>query len=190
MALAVSAPAWADGVSGSIQDGYGRLSFSFSGTANPKVSATSTGGVLTISFSDKTAIDPASVVAALPRVLTSGRADADGKTLRFVLTAPVKLHVSQIPGRAVVDLAPSDFTGTMPDLVVPPKLVAKAGRCRLAARDQAAHRRLSEIHPPGVRLAQGCFLSGFSRRGKNDGEVRRRRCAWMCRPSRASRRPG
>ncbi len=126
MALAVSAPAWADGVSGSTQDGFGRLSFSFSGTANPKVSAASTGGVLTISFSDKTAIAPASVVAALPRVLTSGRADADGKTLRFVLAAPVKLHLSQIPGHAVVDLAPSDFSGKMPDLVVPPKLVVKA----------------------------------------------------------------
>ena len=124
MVLAAIAPAWADGVSGSTQDGYGRLAFSLSG--NPKVSASSTGGVLTISFSDKTAISPASVVAALPRVITSGRADADGKTLRFVLTAPVKLHVSQIPGRAVVDLAPTDFSGKMPDLVVPPRPVIKA----------------------------------------------------------------
>src|SRR3954463_3971874 len=130
MALAASTPlwcgtAWADGVSGNTQDGYGRLSFNFTGATNPKISASATGGVLTISFSDKTSIAPASVVAALPRILSSGRADPDGKSLRFVLVAPVKLHVSQIPGRAVVDVAPSDFSGKMPDLVVPPKPVPK-----------------------------------------------------------------
>jgi tetratricopeptide (TPR) repeat protein len=125
MALAASTPAWADGVSGSTQDGYGRLSFSLTSATNPKITASATGGVLTISFSAKTGITPASVVAALPRILSSGRADPDGKTLRFVLVAPVKLHVSQIPGHAVVDLAPSDFSGKMPDLVVPPKPVSK-----------------------------------------------------------------
>ena len=125
MVLAASAPAWADSVSGSTQDGYGRLSFNLTGATNPKITANATGGVMTISFSDKTSIAPASVVAALPRILSSGRADPDGKTLRFVLVAPVKLHVSQIPGRAVVDVAPSDFNGKMPDLVVPPKPVPK-----------------------------------------------------------------
>jgi tetratricopeptide (TPR) repeat protein len=116
-----SAPAWADSVSGSLQGGYGRLSF---GTAS-KISASATSGVLTISFSDKTNIDPARVVAAMPRAIASGKIDADGKTLRFVLNQPVKLHVSQLGARAVVDLAPSDFTGSMPDLVAPPKPEAK-----------------------------------------------------------------
>ncbi len=125
MVLAASAPAWADSISGSTQDGYGRLSFNFTGATSPKITANATGGVMTISFSDKTSIAPASVVAALPRILSSGRADPDGKTLRFVLVAPVKLHVSQIPGRAVVDVAPPDFNGKMPDLVVPPKPVPK-----------------------------------------------------------------
>ena len=60
MALAATTPAWADGVSGSTQDGYGRLSFSFTGATNPKISASATGGVLTISFSDKTEIGRAS----------------------------------------------------------------------------------------------------------------------------------
>ena len=51
----------------------------------------------------------------------------DGKTLRFALSQPVKLHVSQIGNRAVVDLATADFAGTMPDLVAPasPKPVVK-----------------------------------------------------------------
>lgn len=121
MALCASAPAWADSVSGSLQGGYGRLNFSTAA----KISASATSGVLTISFSDKTDINPAAIVAAMPRAIASGKADADGKTLRFVLNQPVKLHVSQLGGRAVVDLAPSDFTGAMPDLVAPPNPDAK-----------------------------------------------------------------
>jgi hypothetical protein len=114
--------AWAaDSVSGAMQNGYGRLSFN---TAS-KVSATTTGGVLAISFSDKATIDPAAVVAAMPRVISGGKADADGKTLRFVLTTPVKLHVSQLGARAVVDLAEPNFSGAMPDLVAPPKPAPK-----------------------------------------------------------------
>jgi hypothetical protein len=121
MVLGAAAPAHADSVSGSLQNGYGRLSF----TTASKVSATTTCGVLAISFSAKTDIDPAAIVAAMPRAITSGHADADGKNLRFVLAQPVKLHVSQIGDRAVVDLATTDFTGAMPDLVPPAKPVVK-----------------------------------------------------------------
>jgi len=120
MALCASVPAWADSVSGFTQDGYGRLSF----TTSSKISATSTGGVLAISFSAKTDINPQAVVSALPRAIASGKADADGKTLRFVLNQPVKLHVSQQGNRAVVDMAGTDFTGTMPDLPPPAKPAA------------------------------------------------------------------
>jgi hypothetical protein len=90
-----------------------------------QVSATTTGGVLAIVFSTKTNLDPASVVAAMPRALVSGHADPDHKTLRFVLSAPVKLHISQLGNHAVVDMAPTDFNGAMPDLVAPPKPAAK-----------------------------------------------------------------
>ncbi|MDB5739790.1 MAG: hypothetical protein JWP16_830, partial [Alphaproteobacteria bacterium] len=121
MAFCATAPAWADSVTGSTQGGYGRLSF----TTASKVSATTTGGVLAITFSDKASIDPAAVVAAMPRAIASGHADADGKTLRFVLNQPVKLHVSQQGGRAVVDMAEPNFAGVMPDLTPPAKPVAK-----------------------------------------------------------------
>ena len=123
MAVGASLPAHADSVGGSIQNGYGRLSF----TTASKVGATTTSGVLAISFSARTDISPAAVVAAMPRAILSGHADADGKTLRFALSQPVRLHVSQIGEHAVVDLAAADFTGTMPDLVAPPapRLVVK-----------------------------------------------------------------
>ena len=122
LALLASAPAWAaDSVSGAVQDGYGRLSF----TTDSKISATTTGGVLAITFSAKTTLDPTQVAAAMPRILSGGRTDADGKTLRFTLSQPVKLHVSQLGIRAVVDIADSNFNGVMPDLVAPPKPIAK-----------------------------------------------------------------
>ena len=122
LTLCVSAPAFAaDSVSGAMQDGYFRLSFS----TDSKISATTTGGVLAISFDAKTTLAPSAITAAMPKLITGGRADADGKTLRFTLTQPVKLHVSQIGQRAVVDVADTNFTGVMPDLTVPPKPVAK-----------------------------------------------------------------
>ena len=122
MALCVSAPAWAaDSVSGAIQDGYGRLSF----TTAAKVSATTTGGVLAIAFDSKTALTPAAITAAMPKYISGGHVDADGKTLRFTLSQPVKLHVSQLGNRAVIDIADTSFTGVMPDLVPPPKPVVK-----------------------------------------------------------------
>src|ERR1700758_3003951 len=107
LVLGLGRPALADTVTGSIQDGYGRLSFS----TVSRVSATAIDGVLTITFSARTDINPAAIVAAMPRAITSGHADADGRTLRFVLSQPVKLHVSQIGNRAVVDMAGTDFTG-------------------------------------------------------------------------------
>ena len=122
MTLCVSAPAWAaDSVSGAMQDGYGRLSF----TTPAKVSATTTGGVLAIGFDSKTAITPAAIAAAMPKYISGGHADADGKTLRFTLSQPVKLHVSQLGTHAVVDIADTNFAGAMPDLAPPPKPVVK-----------------------------------------------------------------
>ena len=123
MVVGASVPAQADSVTGSLENGYGRLAFNTSS----HVSAATTGGVLTISFSSKTDINPTAIVAAMPRAILGGHADPDGKTLRFALAQPVKLHVSQIGNHAVVDLAATDFIGVMPDLVAPPapKVVTK-----------------------------------------------------------------
>jgi hypothetical protein len=123
LSFALAVPAAADSVTGQPRDGYGRLAFSLSAPAT--VTASTTGGVLAIGFGRKTDLDPATIVAALPRILTGGHADPGGRTLRFTLVAPVKLHVSQLDSRAVVDLAAADFTGTMPDLKPLPKPAPK-----------------------------------------------------------------
>ena len=107
----------ADRVTGSAENGYRRLSFTLDGAA--KLSAATTGGVLTITFDRAPSVTPEAIMAAAPGLITSGR--ADGETLRFALSQPLKLHVHQQGDRAVVDLAPLSFNGAMPDLPPPPK---------------------------------------------------------------------
>ena len=107
----------ADKVEGAAENGYRRLSFTLDSPA--KISASTTGGVLAIAFDRKPGLDAAAIVAAAPGVIASGHADANGKTLRFALSLPVKLHVSQQGLKAVVDMAPLDFRGVMPDLAPP-----------------------------------------------------------------------
>ena len=153
LCLAASA-AHADSVSGSLAGGYGRLAFQLPSGA--QVSASATGGVFAIVFDRKTDLDPATVAGALPRLLSSGHADADGKTLRFVLSQPVRLHVSQAGERAVVDLADPNFAGTMPDLKLPappaPKPVDAASlpEVRLRAGTYANFTRLVFDWPKNV----------------------------------------
>jgi hypothetical protein len=123
LALLASLPARAaDTVASEPQSGFVRLNFNFAPAA--KISAATQGSVLTLTFDRKTTLTPQAIVALSNGALASGRADADGKTLRFALTQPVRLHQSAIGGQAVVDLAPQNFTGAMPDLSAPSRQAA------------------------------------------------------------------
>jgi hypothetical protein len=104
----------ADTVSASSQNGYSRLSFAFEPAGH--ITAANDGSVLTFSFDRKTTLDPQAVAKLMGSAVGSVRADADGKTFRFALNQPFKLHQSSVGNRAVVDLAAPDFTGSMPDL--------------------------------------------------------------------------
>jgi len=106
----------ADAVSASTAGGYGRLLFALDPAAH--ANALVTGEVLTISFDRKIALTPAAI--ALPGYIASGRADPDGKTLRFALSQPVRVHTSASSGKIAIDLAPASFAGTPPDLPAPP----------------------------------------------------------------------
>jgi hypothetical protein len=123
MLVLCASPAFAaDKLAGTAQNGYRRLAFTLDSPA--KVSASATGGVLAITFDRKPSFDVAAFVAAAPGLIASGHADSDGKTFRFALSQPVKLHQSQQGLNAVVDLAPADFSGAMPDLAAPAKAAA------------------------------------------------------------------
>jgi len=119
LALCAGEAMAADHVAGKAQNGYRRLAFSLDSPA--KITAIATGAVLAIAFDRKSDLDIAAILAAAPGLIASGHADADGKTLRFALNQAVKLHVSQQGLAAVVDIAPADFNGAMPDLPPPPK---------------------------------------------------------------------
>ena len=124
LALLASGPVRAaDTVSATPQTGFVRLNFAFAPAAH--LAASTQGGVLTLSFDRKTTLNPQSIVSLSGSAIASGHADADGKTLRFALTQPVKLHQSAQGDRAVVDLAPESFAGAMPDLPAPAKAAPK-----------------------------------------------------------------
>ncbi|MGZ5922476.1 MAG: hypothetical protein ACXWLT_11985, partial [Rhizomicrobium sp.] len=119
-----SAPAHAaDTVTAVPESGFVRLNFNFAPAA--KITAAAQGGVLTLSFDRKVTLTPQAIMALSGGAVASGHADADGKTLRFALTQPIRLHQSALADHAVIDLAPQNFTGEMPDLAAAAKAAAK-----------------------------------------------------------------
>lgn len=119
LALLLAAPARADTVTTTPEQGFIRLDFKFAPDAH--LTAATTGGVLTLSFDRKVALEPQTIVGLSGGAIASGRADANGKVFRFALNQPIRMHQSQLDDHAVLDLAPQNFTGAMPDLVAPPK---------------------------------------------------------------------
>jgi hypothetical protein len=137
--LATVAAHAADSVSASSQNGYSRLNFVFAPAGH--VTAATDGSVLTLSFDRKTTLDAEAVAKLMGGAVGSVRADADGKTFRFALSQPLKLHQSAAANHAVVDLAPQNFAGVMPDLPQPvvaaPKPVDVASLPALVLRSGA-----------------------------------------------------
>jgi hypothetical protein len=121
--LLVALPAGADSVSGTTNQGYGRLLFTL--TTGDSVSAQVSGSVLAISFSRKITVTPETIAAAIPGYISNGRVDGDGKTYRFALTGPAKVHTSAAAGKFAVDVTPITYQGTPPDLPQPTKAVPK-----------------------------------------------------------------
>jgi len=114
----VSVPASADALNVSNNGGYARLLFNLTPAAHATASAT--GGVLTIAFDRKIAADPAALAQNLPAYIGSARVDADGKTYHFALAQQIRVHSSASGEKIAIDLLPSSFAGTPPDLPPPP----------------------------------------------------------------------
>lgn len=113
-----ASPAFADSLTTNAAGGYGRILFTLSPPGNPVAAVKD--GVLTIHFDRKVALSPKPIVHGLPAYLSSGRADTDGKTFRFALVEPVRLHSSISADKYALDLVPASFAGTPPDLAPPP----------------------------------------------------------------------
>jgi hypothetical protein len=111
----------ADSVTTSTEGGYARLLFTL--TPAGHATATASGGVLTIAFDRKVAVDPAQLAQATAYV-GSVHADADGKTFRLALVQRLRAHASASGEKIAVDMIPASFAGTPPDLPPPPSKVA------------------------------------------------------------------
>ena len=118
LCLFAASPAFADSLTTNAAGGYGRILFTLSPPGNPVAAVKD--GVLTIHFDRKVALSPKPIVHGLPAYLSSGRADTDGKTFRFALVEPVRLHSSIAADKYALDLVPASFAGTPPDLAPPP----------------------------------------------------------------------
>src|SRR5437868_2741834 len=117
LCAALTTPAFADSVSTSGANGFGRILFFLDPPAHGQVGVSS--GVLTIHFDRKVAIDVNAIAQGLSTYIGSVRADADGQTFRLALAQEIKPHVSSSGNRLAVDLAPTAFSGTPPDLPLP-----------------------------------------------------------------------
>jgi hypothetical protein len=139
--FAVAGARAADTFSASTAQGYGRLLFVMAPLAH--VQAQVTGLVLTLSFDRKTEIGPSALAGAMPGYIADAREDANGKTFRFALTQPVRIHTSSSTDRIAVDLIPASYSGTPPDLPPPPPppltAVDVAKLAPLAVRSGAYH---------------------------------------------------
>jgi hypothetical protein len=120
--LACVLPAHADSVTTSTANGFARLLFTLSPPAH--ATANADGGVLTISFDRKVALDPAKIAENTTSYVSSIRADADGKTFHLALAQPARVHSSASGDRIAVDLVPQGFDGTPRDLAPPPTKAA------------------------------------------------------------------
>jgi tetratricopeptide (TPR) repeat protein len=109
----------ADNVTVQLQGGFARMLFSTEPFS--KGTATINGNVVTIAFDRAISVDPARLQAQAPALISNARIDPDHKTLRLVLSQAAKLHVSTSGKQYAVDLAPTTFAGTPPDLPPPPK---------------------------------------------------------------------
>ena len=116
--VCTAVPARADTLSINTGGGYARLLFVL--TPQGHATANAEGGVLTIAFDRKIAADPASLAQSLPAYIGSARTDADGKTFRFALAQPLRVHSSTSGDKIAIDLLPATFAGTPPDLPPPP----------------------------------------------------------------------
>ncbi len=113
-----SVAARADSLNVTTTNGFARLLFTLTPVAH--ATATASGGVLTIAFDRKIAADPTSLAQTLPAYVGSARVDADGKTYHFALAQQVRVHSSDSGDKIAIDLAPTSFAGTPPDLPPPP----------------------------------------------------------------------
>src|SRR3569832_1726789 len=136
LVLAGATGAAADTLNVSTSSGFARLLFTFTPKSN--VHASVDGGVLTLVFDRKSSITATTIAQNASAYANGPRVDGDGRTYRFALVQPVRIHASASVFLVVIDLVPQSFVGTPPDLppppLPPPKTVDVNGLPTIAVR--------------------------------------------------------
>ncbi|MBV9419989.1 MAG: hypothetical protein JO348_09470, partial [Alphaproteobacteria bacterium] len=147
LACAAATPALAaDSVSVTTSAGYARMLFTF--TPRTAVHATAVGGVLTLSFDRKTGVSAPMLAQYLTAYAGGARTDAGGRTYRFALGAPVRIHTSAVGNQVAVDLIPASFAGTPPDLPPlppPPPKTLDVGALAMVAMRSGSYQNFTRL---------------------------------------------
>src|SRR6185437_1889317 len=98
--MLVTTQAFADTIQVNASSGFGRLLVTLDPPGHARASLE--GAVLKIAFDRKVTFDPAAIATQLPDYVTGGRADADGKILRFALSQTFRLHTSVSGNRTAI----------------------------------------------------------------------------------------
>ena len=147
----------ADSVITETEGGFGRIVFSLDPVAHVKPQLA--GGVLTLTFDRKIAVNANAIAQGLPAYIASVRADPNGTTFRFALAQNARIHQSASADKLAVDLVPNNFAGVPADLPPPPPKeatavdVAKLDALKIRAGAYANFSRLIFDWPKSVPYA-------------------------------------
>lgn len=125
------------------EDGFGRIVLEFSNRMDlPPYKINYDNNVLAVTFTDGTTVAMPDMAATLPEYLTIGRADPDGKGIRFGLRSAVTIHSMEAAEKLFIDLLPVGWQGLPPSL--PPEVVADLAKRARDAELIAEQRRKAE----------------------------------------------
>lgn len=132
-------------VSLSEADGYGRMTFSSSGSypgGMPKVNAAINAGVLVLDLDRPAGVEAESFLQAMPRYVSMARQDGDRRTFRLALTTDFRLDIKKAENTVYVDLLPPDWAGNPPPL--PAKVLERVAAAEEAKRQAEEADRLAK----------------------------------------------
>lgn len=147
----------ADTVATEGSGGFGRIIFSLDPIAHVKSQLS--GGVVTLTFDRKVAINVNTIAQSLPGYVASIRADPNGQVFRIALAQNARIHESASADRLAIDLVPNSFAGVPADLPPPPPKeatavdVAKLDALKIRAGAYANYSRLIFDWPKNVPYA-------------------------------------
>ncbi len=148
-------------LSGSEENGFGRLVFAWPDTGLPEdptepdlrlpgYEALVSAGVLVLTFERPLAVDTDELLRRMPRYIALIRMDADDRTLRLAMKADFEIHTREAGYELYVDLLAPGWAGDPPSL--PPSVVARVAEEEKEREARAA--RLAELGPRALEIVE------------------------------------